>query len=377
MSNKIALISPHDEPNHGTMLQAYALARAIEYLGFKAEYVSYKRNNQKNIFEKLLYYSIRPIKIIRWLQTKLKKNPFDDYSFFQTIEFQRTMQEFEKFYQEKIPHSAIVYSSQTIKNIEGYTKYIVGSDQTWSPFLYTSHSINFLDFVKNNSLKNAYAPSLGTTNIPKWFQKILQEKLSDFANLSCREKTNCKLIEDVTGKKVMHVIDPTLLITPMQWDTLLQSIEMPEKYVLCYILGEKKCISDFAEMLGANKNIPVYYIVTRPIYLQKKNNLKGIGPSQFIFLIKHATYVVTDSFHGSLFSINYNRNFYCFTKRNDISKNNDNDRIINMLNDFELTQRFKTDNDMCLEEDISFDTINTIIASKRKESYTYLKRIVK
>src|SRR5690554_1413677 len=126
MSNKIALISPHDEPNHGTMLQAYALAKAIEYLGFKAEYISYKKNNQKTLFKKFLYYSIRPIKIIHWLKAKLKKNALDDYSFFRTIEFQSTMQEFEKFYHENIPYSALVYNPQTIKNIEGYTKYIVG-----------------------------------------------------------------------------------------------------------------------------------------------------------------------------------------------------------------------------------------------------------
>jgi hypothetical protein len=286
------------------------------------------------------------------------------------------MNEFEKFYKEYIPHSEVTYNPKTIRNITGYSKYIIGSDQTWSPNLYTPVSINFLDFAKNNSLKNAYAPSLGTTSVPDWFQIIIKEKLSGFANLSCREKTNCKLIEKLTGHKVQHVLDPTLLITPEQWDEVSQRVNMPHKYVLCYILGEKKWISSFAEMLGEKKNLPVYYIAIRPIYLQKANCLNGIGPAQLISLIKKASYVVTDSFHGSIFSINYNRNFYCFTKRENTNDKNDNDRILEVLKDFDLSNRFKEDCDMSLEEDLAFEMVNTILQSKREESITYLKKIL-
>lgn len=375
-TKKIALISPHDEPNYGTMLQAYALAKAIENLGGRAEYISYKKVIRQNLFKKILYYAIRPLKIIDRLKNEKRKSALDDYSFFRTPEFNDTMHEFEKFYKEYIPHSDIVYNPKTIKDSTVYTKFIVGSDQTWSPNLYTPLSINFLDFVKDYSKKNAYGPSLGTTNVSESYQKILKEKLSGFANLSCREKTNCSLIEELTGKKVTHVLDPTLLLTTEQWDKVAQNVVMPEKYVLCYILGEKKCISDFAEMLGKKKNIPVYYIAIRPIYLQKENSLKGVGPAQIIHLIKNATYVVTDSFHGSIFSINYNRNFYCFTKRNNTLEKNDNGRILEVLKDFGLTQRFKADGDMNLEEDIFFDKISPFLEKCRTESLNYLKKIL-
>jgi hypothetical protein len=73
LSNKIALISPHNEPNYGTMLQAYALAKAIENIGFSAEYISYTKVVRENLLEKILYYSIQPIKIINWLKKRKKE----------------------------------------------------------------------------------------------------------------------------------------------------------------------------------------------------------------------------------------------------------------------------------------------------------------
>lgn len=377
MSKKIALISPHHEPNFGTMLQAFALAQAIKNIGYSSEYVSYNNFIKRSFIEKVIYYLSHPKEVVSRFTKRKTKSNIDDYSFFETDDFKATMDEFEHFYKKYIPFSLKKYNPNTIHSITGYSKYIVGSDQTWSPFLYNPSSINFLDFVKDDSLKNAYAPSLGTLNIPKSFHSIIKEKLTNFANLSCREKTNCNLIEGLTGKKVTHVLDPTLLLTPEQWNIVAKDVShMPEKYILCYILGVKKCISDFAENLGEKKDIPVYYVATRPTYLQKENTLKGIGPSKFISLIKGAAYVVTDSFHGTLFSINYNCNFYCFDKREENGVRNDNGRIMEVLKDFELTNRFKSDGDRKFEEDILFDKISPFLEKCRTESLNYLKKIL-
>jgi len=376
MNKKIAIISPHNEPNYGTMLQAYALANTIESLGGVAEYISYQNFIKKNFIGKVLYYAIRPHIIAQKFNENKKMNNIDDYSFFCSSEFVDTMREFEIFYNQYIPHSKITYNPKTIHNAIEYSKYIVGSDQTWSPNLYNKYSINFLDFVKDDLKKNAYAPSLGTTDISEEFKNILKLKLAKFVNLSCREKQNCELIERLTEKEVTHVLDPTLLLTADKWDMVAKEVNMPPHYVLCYILGEKKCISDFAEILGENKNIPVYYIAVRPIYLQKNNSLNGIGPSQLISLIKNATYVVTDSFHGTIFSINYKRNFYSFTKRSAGAIEADNVRIIEVLKDYNLTNRFKADHDNKLEDDISFNKVNGILEKKREDSINYLKKII-
>lgn len=376
IDKKIGLVSPHHDPNCGSMLQAYALAKAIELIGCNAEYISYNTFINKSILQKILFYAVNPGRIANRLKEILKRNTIDDYSFFHDPAFAATIQEYEDFYSKYIPHTSIIYNPDTIKYINGYWKYIVGSDQTWSPMAYNSKSINFLDFVKDNSLKNSYAPSLGTTIVPEEYQKFLKKNLSVFNNLSCREETNCRMISNLTGKNVTHVLDPTLLLTPVQWDEISKDVQIPEKYILCYILGERKCISEFAKMLGQEKNIPVYYIVTRPVYLQKENCLTRIGPSQFLSLMRSAAYVVTDSFHGAIFSINYNRNFYCFTKRGETIGSNDNCRVKEVLKDFGLNERLKEYGDMSLLDDIIFDEINKLLIDKRFESMSYLKKIV-
>src|SRR5690554_4492429 len=113
--SKIALCSPHHEPNHGTLLQAYALAKAIENLGYKAEYISYEPFVRKNKFQKIIYYIFHPIQLITKLFGRTEKSTLDDYSFFNTTDFINTKQEFTSFYETMIPKTKITYNPITIK----------------------------------------------------------------------------------------------------------------------------------------------------------------------------------------------------------------------------------------------------------------------
>lgn len=374
--NKIALCSPHSEPNHGTMLQAFALAKAIENLGFQAEYISYVPYIKKTLFQKAVYYLLHPRQLILKLSKHNRKKSIDDYSFFSTSVFAKTKYEFTNFYENLIPKTKIIYNPKTIKDIDGYSNFIVGSDQTWSPSRYKPGSIFFLDFVKDGVSKNSYAPSLGTTDVPDFFQDVLKQKLTDFNNISCREEMNSKLISKLINKEVTHVVDPTLLLTTKQWDTIARHVAIPDKYILCYILGEKSSISEFAENLGKKTGIPVYYIVTRPLYLQKKHTINDIGPAHFIWLIKNASYIITDSYHGTIFSILYNKKFYSFTKREENSSINDNDRIWELLQKLDLTDRFVNNG---IPEELrktNYQKVNKIIDERRVSSLLYLKRIL-
>lgn len=374
--SKIALCSPHHEPNHGTLLQAYALAKAIENLGYKAEYISYEPFVRKNKFQKIIYYIFHPIQLITKLFGRTEKSTLDDYSFFNTTDFINTKQEFTSFYETMIPKTKITYNPITIKTIKGYSNFIVGSDQTWSPSRYKIGSIYFLDFLSKGIVKNSYAPSLGTINVPDSFQSVLKQKLTVFNHLSCREAINCELIKKLTNKDVTHVVDPTMLLTIQQWDTMVQEVQIPKKYILCYILGEKESISQFAEKLSQEAGIPVYYIVTRPLYLQKQHAINDIGPSHFIWLIKHAQYVITDSFHGTIFSMLYNKDFYSFTKRDNDDEANDNSRIWELLKEFDLTSRFVNDGEYPHIDSINYEITNSIIVKRRKHSLSFLKQII-
>ena len=141
-------------------------------------------------------------------------------------------------------------------------------------------------------------------------------------------------------------------------------------------------MADFAERMAVQKGIPVYYVLTRPTYLSKPHILKTLSPQQWIYAIANADCVVTDSFHGTLFSINFNKEFYSFAKRkNDTSiEYNDNDRIVELLGSLNLEDRFIKDedveNDSLVRSEMSYEKVNEIVGNQRKESLNYLYKIL-
>ncbi len=363
---KIALFSCHDDPNYGSMLQAYALAAVIRTLGHEPEYISYNSYPHRPLFLQIAICVAKKLGIRRTAY---------DFSFFDTSEFATTMEAFGRFHSKYIPHSAKVYYSNTIQHITEtgeYENYIVGSDQTWSPYLYNPRKPYFLDFASLPK-RNAYAPSLGTTKLPEEYQQLLKKKLSIFNNISCREYANCKLLSSLTGKDVCCVLDPTLLLTPKEWDKVCKLPAIDKEYILAYILGEKDSIVSFAEHLGKTKKLPVYYIATRPKHLNHPNTLTGVGPDDFAGLIKNARYVVTDSFHGSLFSVNYNVQFYAFSKRDGDLNCQDNIRILEFLQSMHLENRLQDDRSATVLPDVDYEMVNKKLCKMREKSIVFLK----
>lgn len=375
MKKKIGLISYHKDYNYGTLLQAYALSEIIDKMGYTSEYISYEAKQSKSFFKRF-------VSAIRYLFTDFKSLlektvARKAYDFFNNEDFLSTKVAFEEFYKNHIPHSDMIYTNQNLGIINSrYTNFIVGSDQTWSPFLCNGDSIFFLKNIGNNELKNSYAPSLGTNNFPQNQENLYKNELSTFNYLSCREKSGCEILERITNKKVEHVVDPTLLLNPKQWRSIMTPYEIKQPYILCYFLGDKAYVSEFAETLGKEKKIKVYYIVSSPTYLSKKNRLIGVSPQEFLFLIDNASYVCTDSFHGSLFSINFQKQFYSFLKRDGNSKNLDNGRIPALLKEFNLEIYLKENGDFTFENPIDYSTVIKILDNRKIHSSQYLEKIL-
>ena len=247
----------------------------------------------------------------------------------------------------------------------------------WAPHLYSPNKPYFLDWLDFPN-RNSYATSLGSVVFTEDYLSLLIQKLSKFDNISCREKTNCKMLSEKLGKDVVHVLDPTLLLNKEEWSKVaISPLTNKKPYILAYILGEKDCITQFAEKLGKEKNMPVYYILTRPKYLSYKNVLDNVGPAEFVGLIRDAEYIVTDSFHGSIFSITFNRNFYAFSKREGNLDTMDNVRILEFLSELDLQSRFLTDEDTALLPDVNYRDVNNRLSMLRESSMEYLEYIIK
>ena len=232
--NMIGLVSYHSEPNYGTMLQAYALAKAIDMLGYKSEYILYRGITKKPWLKyrirKLLadvYHFVRP--------------PKGEFEYYKTEEFFQILCRFNEFHRQYIPVSDQEYNMDTIRLVNQlYDSFIVGSDQTWSRYMNRLHSsINFLPFVDDKSKKRSYAPSIGSTHIEKDYVSRLMEELSDFELLSCRERENCMFLSTLLGRTVENVVDPTLLLQPSDWDKIAITPGVKGGYILAYILGVK------------------------------------------------------------------------------------------------------------------------------------------
>ena len=372
---KIALISVHSDPNYGSMLQAYALSAALNRLGYINEYINYSPNKERS------HYIQSCINLVKKCIFILhgSRCHVTEYSYWKTKEFRKQRKLFSLFHDKYIRSSPQKYNKNTIsKSQDVYRKFFVGSDQTWSQLTTKApYNLFFLDFVKDPYKKASYAPSIGSVSLSQSYLNLLSSKLRTFSFLSCREKQNADTLTTYIGRKVFYVLDPTFLLSKGEWLKLSEFIKMPEDYILCYILGTKKCISDYAQRLGKEKKMPVYYIVTRPEYLNCNNALRNVSVGQFLYLLNNAKYVITDSFHGTILSINMSTNFYSFAKREQGNGLNDNDRILDFLQVIHLENRFKADNAISFEADIDYDKVHGYLNNLKKQSFEYLENAAK
>ena len=197
-----------------------------------------------------------------------------------------------------------------LKNIESEFDYFVaGSDQIWNPhYSFTGSDIDFLTFT-NTEKQIAYAASFGVSSIPDEKKKNYKDWLSSFGNISVRETDGAKIIADMTGRKVPVVLDPVLLLSAEKWRKLaVKPRNMTDKpYVLVYsVENMSENLRRAVEYEG--ENVEIVYVKD-----DKKRNW-AVGPREFIYLIDHAEKLLTDSFHGTAFSVILHTPFELFDR---------------------------------------------------------------
>lgn len=366
----IGIITYHHYNNYGTMLQAFALQEKIEQLGYRAELIDFKQDNSLSKYE-LLKLRIKRLPI--YIKERKKYRILAE-----TKEKEKEKNAlFERFYETYLHIGKEKYSTteQLINNPPIYDGYVVGSDQTWNPFVANSPEAFFLPFVKNKIKKGSYGPSLAVKSLSPSKEIEYREKLSDFSFLSCREQDGAKLLSCITKKEVKCVLDPTLLITGAEWEKYCNPDMQIEPYILVYFLGEKIEHRKVVEKIRKFTNWKV--IALPAAYLEMGNvNYEKIwgGPTEFLTLIKNAALICTDSFHGTMFSINFQKNFFTFCKSSDLEESSENSRIYSALNIFGLSNRVVRNIEDIKLSDLSIDykKVNPILEEQRNDSVKYL-----
>ena len=370
----IGIITYHHYYNYGTMLQALALQEKVEQLGYQAELIDFKQDNSLSRYEML---KLRIKRMPVYIKERKKYRVLAD----SREKIKEKNELFEQFYKTYLHVGKKKYTTtqQLMENPPVYDGYVVGSDQTWNPFVANSPEAFFLPFVENKSKKGSYGPSLAVKSLSDEKEKEYRKKLSNFSFLSCREQDGAQLLSRITQKEVKCVLDPTLLLSAKEWGKYCEYEIPKEPYILVYFLGEK---SEHRRVVEKIQKLTNWKIISLPAaYLEMENNdYKKVwgGPKEFLSLIRGAALICTDSFHGTMFSINFQRNFFSFCKSSDSEESSENSRLYSALNIFGLSNRIIHNMDNLTAEDISIDYKNVIpiLEEQRRYSIEYLENML-
>lgn len=371
---KIAIVNRTNLKNYGSVLQVYALCQAIGKFGYDSEVVWQSGNMSKN-------YDLRPNKAIK-TAFKLICHPTLLISTFKTIREVKSIvidedkiKRFDKFVSDNFVQS--FYASDEIEMIAAsasYSKFVCGSDQVWCTTTLYPDPMMYLRFAPK-SKRVAYAPSLGRNYIPNFNKRILKKYISDVPCLSVREDEGSRLIKELTGREALVVADPTLLLRSCEWDKLKVPLKLPVSYVLCYFLDEpniavKMAIVKYAQM--CNLDIVVLGVLGDVNYPANRVHHPSAGPGEFLTIVSQAQMVITDSYHGMLFAINYQRNFWSVERA--YSQFDQSSRQLTVLSRLNLENRYIKRDYHFSDEPINYNEVQSKIDKFVEFSLGYLKQ---
>lgn len=357
--------------NLGGLLQAYALQRKLQLSGFKAEQISFdfSWHYGKGGKLKMLFKEFR-----NFLGMTKKKKVED--------KFRERIQKFDDF-MHLIPHSSRIYY-QPSEFASKYDAVVVGSDQVWAGWL-PKGAINgfLLNSHKMNGKRYSYAISLGMDILPSDIKRMYIACLPAFENISIREKVNKEMLEEIlSNKKVSVDLDPTLLLTDFEWSKIAKYPEYKEPYMFCYFLGKDKAYRSAASKLAKKMGLRIVSIPYAKDHKSEKfDDFFGdyldysCGPAEFIGWISSAKVVLTDSFHATVFSCQFKKNFIALPRINETGITSMNNRITDFLGSVGLLDHYyEIDKLSGLSniEDINFKVYEKNIELLRAKSQNYL-----
>lgn len=371
---RIAIVNRTNLKNYGSVLQVFALCEAVKELGYTCEIVWERGTISKHYdfrIKKLVVIALRAVlhpsiwrktmKVTRYVvnekNSKKKDTCFD---------------EFVGRYLQKA-----YYTSCELKKIarsDYYFKFVCGSDQVWCSTSIYVDPLMYLRFAPQNK-RIAYAPSLGREYIPRFNRRIMKRYISEIPTISIREDVGQMLIKELTGRDAPIVVDPTLLLTKERWDELEKPIDSSAPFLLCYFLSQpsKKTLAEI-ERIAISKKLKIVSLTETLSLLDDSIcvSFPECGPCEFISYIKNAELILTDSYHGMIFSIIYEKIFWSI-ERNDVSEYDQSSRQLSLLRLIGLTERYLLNQDYISDlESINYNSINERIESLRDISTHYL-----
>lgn len=364
---RVSILTIHFGVNYGSVLQTYAMYNMLEKYGCEAEVVDYvpaKYGMWRSFYKGKEHRYPLLLAVLAFIY----KFPIRYYQRRVFRKFVKTNLKLSKRYQSTL---------QLKQSPPNADLYIVGSDQVWNYDYNDQNDFTYLfDFLPSAAKKISYAASIGKDQLSCDEKKGFQKYLASFSGVSVREDKACDLLRNLSIHSE-HVLDPTLLLSFDEWLKLFKNIDISlEKYVLIYVMDfQYSSLINVAEKIAKNLNAKIYLIAFRKISDDRvSKQFICTSPQQFLRLFADAAYIVTNSFHGVAFSINFNKQFTA------VGKGQYDERILSLLRVCELTSRFVEANTQTQNfnfAQINYDEVNQKLFDARKKSLKYLRQFIK
>lgn len=346
--------------SYGAVMQAYATYAILKELGYMPQIIdiclesrfALKLSQRFPIPSQAIRRNVINGLIVDYLKHPLRLFKFRQFN--KLSEYSKTYRKIDDLYD----------------NPPKYDIYLVGSDQVWNPCLIHNVEPYLLTFLHSDEKRISYASSIGRTDIPSEYEPLFKDALSKFSHLSVREDKSKAIVQSFLPTADISInLDPTMLINEEHWISLSKRPKF-SNYVLCYFLHNEADKLKFAEQVAKHNNLQLIAIGDKANDIDAKF-LNQTGPKEWLGLIKGANHIITDSFHGTVFSTMLNGNFMVLC--NEISKETRVNHLLNMLCLKEhITDDYTKAYDI-LDKAINKAEIKRKLIGEREKSISYLK----
>lgn len=369
----IGIITIHKINNYGSVFQAYALQKACEDLGYKVEIIDYNYPNSFHTPRKYASHEDSQPNEPKWIKML--------YALELINQHKRIDAFVNKF--QKLSPKAYSHPSELEKEAPQYDVYITGSDQLWNPRHCNGDPAFLLHFAPDNSLKISYAASIGANSIPADLKPQYKELLNRYAYIAVRENSGASVIKEVAGKEAAIVLDPTLLLDKEQWNQIATPRRLfKKKYILCYFLNYTFNAFPYVDQLAEYMQKQTGYEIVRVARPPHKLGLPhthyrvGASPEDFLALVRDAEMVLTTSFHGTAYAVNYGKPVFTVVQ----DRNASDSRQVSLMHNLGLDEQVLSITDeMPVKKRFTYDVLSEQkrLDTLRQQSMDYLKHALK
>lgn len=358
---KVGIVTFHRAHNYGAILQVFALQTKLQELNYDVKIINYVNEAID-----------RQYKLIRLNRGCIK----EDLKYFKIN--RKRYKIFKNFIKTNLKQTKEYTLEELKKNAPEYYAYITGSDQVWNIALVKElNDVYALNFGSDRTKRISYAASIGNSTISKEEEEEYKRKLKNLDFISVREKKAKEILQPILNKDISVVLDPTLLIEKEKWDVLAKEERIiKEKYIFTYVVEENKEYRKIIEEISKKTNLKI-------IIFEKVKNINDSkvlsneycrDPFEFLNLIKYAEYVVTTSFHATVFSILFNKKF--FVVPHELTGS----RVTNLLSllkiDYRIFRTLEEFNKFDIDKEDNYKEVNDILNDERRKSIDFLKNAI-